>query len=104
MSTTDLVKQLHDKTTRGGTLSIVEQAQLEAWYAQQDQEESVLLARTSSSSLALSTLQTQVDTAIAQMLAVTQHLQELEKYNETLRREITTLQQQLQRSAPVQSA
>lgn len=45
MSTEELAKQLHDKATRGNMLSAAEQAQLEAWYAQQDQEEKAILER-----------------------------------------------------------
>lgn len=37
MSTEELMKQLHDKATRGVVLSPAEQTQLAAWYARQDQ-------------------------------------------------------------------
>jgi len=40
MPSEDVVKQLHDKATRGASLTGEEQAQLEAWYAEQDQAES----------------------------------------------------------------
>jgi hypothetical protein len=103
MSTDKLVKQLHDKATRGITLSAAEQAQLEAWYAQQDQEEDAVLAQTTRPQ-ALVALQTQVDAAVAQLLAATQHIQELVVHNETLRRDIAILQQQLTQSSSAQSA
>jgi putative SOS response-associated peptidase YedK len=103
MSTAELVKQLHDKATRGIALSAIEQAQLDAWYAQQDQEESALLAQASPPQ-ALVVLQTQVDTAVAQLLTVTQRLQELVTRNEALRRDNAALQQQLLHSSPIQSA
>jgi peptidoglycan hydrolase CwlO-like protein len=103
MSTDELVKQLHDKATRGIALSTIEQAQLNAWYAQQDQEEDALLTQTSPPPT-LVTLQTQVDTAVAQLLAVTQRLQELVSHNDTLRHDIAALQQQLTRPSPAQSA
>jgi hypothetical protein len=103
MSTSDVVKQLHDKATRGIMLSTSEQAQLDAWYTQQDHEEGVLLTQTSPPQ-ELVVLQAQVDSAIAQMLAVTQRAQELEKHNEALRRDIAALQQQLRRSSSVRSA
>ncbi len=103
MSTDEQVKQLHDNATRGIALSTTEQSQLDAWYAQQDQEEGILLTRASPPQR-LAALQTQVDTAVAQLLAVTQRLQELTFHNDTLRRDIATLQQQLTRSSPVQSA
>lgn len=102
MSSIELVKQLHDKATRGITLSTIEQARLDAWYAQQDQEEDALLTQTSPPHT-LVALQTQVDTAVAQLHAVTQRLQELVIHNDTLRRDIAVLQQQLTHPSPAQS-
>lgn len=103
MSTTELVKQLHDQATRGTTLSPSEQTQLDAWYAQQDHEEDALLTQVSPPQT-LVALQIQVDTAVAQLLTVTQRLQELANHNDTLRRDITALQQQLTRPSPAHSA
>ena len=94
MSLDELAKQLHDKATRGLALSAEEQAQLEAWYAEQDQQEHAVLGPTGSSQR-LATLHTQVETALAQLLTVTQRIQELTVHNETLRREIAVLQRQL---------
>jgi len=94
MSLDELAKQLHDKATRGLTLSAEEQTQLEAWYAEQDQQERAVLGPTGSSQR-LATLHTQVETALAQLLNVTQRIQELTVHNETLRREIAVLQRQL---------
>ena len=103
MSTAELVRQLHDKATRGIALSTIEQVQLDAWYAQQDQEEGAFLTQTSPPRT-LVALQTQVDTAVAQLLAVTQRLQELVSHNDTLRHDIAVLQEQLTRPSPTQSA
>jgi len=94
MSLDELAKQLHDKVTRGLTLSAEEQAQLEAWYTEQDQQECAVLGPMGSSQR-LATLHTQVETALAQLLTVTQRIQELTVHNETLRREIAVLQCQL---------
>lgn len=94
MSLDELIKQLHDKATRGLTLSAEEQAQLEAWYAEQDQQERAVLGPTGLSQR-LATLHTQVETALAQLLNVTQRIQELTVHNETLRHEIAVLQRQL---------
>ncbi len=44
------VTLLHDKATRGESLSAGEQAQLDAWYAEQDQAEAHLLTATASPS------------------------------------------------------
>ena len=103
MSTEELTKQLHDKATRGSVLSAAEQAQLEAWYAQQDQEERAILERATPPQT-LAALRTQVETAVAQLLTVTQRIQELVAQNEALRREIATLQHQLVQTPTVQPA
>lgn len=89
-----LVKQLHDKATRGIVLSASEQAQLDAWYAEQDKLESAQLDLTNSPQR-LAALHTQVETALTQLLAVTQRIQELTTQNEAVRREIVALQRQL---------
>jgi hypothetical protein len=94
MSLDELAKQLHDKATRGLALSAEEQTQLDAWYTEQDQQERAVLGPTGSSQR-LATLHTQVETALAQLLTVTQRIQELTIHNETLRREIAVLQRQL---------
>lgn len=103
MSTKELMKQLHDKATRGSVLSAAEQAQLEAWYAQQDQEERTILERATPPQT-LAALQTQVETAVAQLLTVTQRIQEFVAQNEALRCEIATLQHQLVQTPTVQPA
>jgi len=94
MSLDELAKQLHDKATRGLALTAEEQAQLEAWYTEQDQQERAVLGPIGSSQR-LATLHIQVETALAQLLNVTQRIQELTVHNETLRREIAVLQRQL---------
>jgi hypothetical protein len=94
MSLDEHAKQLHDKVTRGFTLSAEEQAQLDTWYAEQDQNEHLALSAASSSQR-LATLQTQVEAALAQLLTATQRIQELTVHNEALRREIAVLQRRL---------
>ncbi|SRR5712692_6689284 len=98
MSLDELAKQLHDKATRSLALSAEEQAQLEAWYTEQDQRERVVFGPMASSQR-LATLHTQVETALAQLLTVTQRIQELTVHNETLRRDIAVLQRQLPRTS-----
>lgn len=85
--------QLHDRMTRGEMLTAEEQAALTAWYAQQDDAESTLLAAAPVASLA--TLQAQVDTALARMQSVTQRIQTLAEENEALRRENAALVRRL---------
>ena len=86
MSTDDFITHLHDKATRGIALSAAEQAQLEAWYARQDQEESILLGPTQAPQH-LAMLQAQVETVLAQLHTVTRRIQELTAHNEAMRRE-----------------
>ena len=94
MPTDNVGKQLHDKATRGLSLSAPEQNQLDAWYAEQDTAENALLAPTLLSPQ-LATIRTQVETTLAQLLTVTQHIQELTAQNDAVRREIALLQHQL---------
>ncbi len=103
MSTAKLVEQLHDKATRGIALSALEQAQLDAWYAQQDQGEGALLTLASPPGR-LVALQTQVDTAVAELLTTTRRVQALAADNVALRRDIAALQEELTRPSPAQSA
>jgi hypothetical protein len=97
-----LEKQLHEKATRGVTLSAAEQAQLGSWYARQDQEEDRLLAQAPSPQ-ALVALQAQIDTAVVELLTTTQRIQALAADNAALRRDIAALQQQLTHPSPIQS-
>lgn len=90
----NLAKQLHDRATRGGTLSAEEQRQLENWYASQDAAESEALGLAAGEKT-LATLQAQVDAALAQLMTVAKRTQEIASENETLRREITALRHQL---------
>jgi len=71
----DLARQLHDRATRGESLSAKEQAHLENWYAVQDSAESQKLGLTVTERK-LATLQAQVDAALAQLTAVTKRIQE----------------------------
>ena len=87
-------KVLHDKATRGEVLSDAEQAQLEQWYARQDLEESTML-KLAAPTETLTKLQEQVDSALAELLTVTQSIQELAAENEALRSELVVLRRQL---------
>ena len=94
MISDDLAKQLHDKSTRGESLSEEEQSQLEEWYVFQDNIESKMLGLTSQEST-LATLQSQVEAALAQLTTITTRIQEIASENETLRQEIIVLRRQL---------
>ena len=66
LSRDDLARSLHDRATRGAVLSAEEQAQLDAWYAQLDQEEAALLSGNRPAP-GLASLQAQVDAAVARI-------------------------------------
>ena len=95
----DRMHELHDKATRGGILSTAEQAELDAWYAAQDAAESQLLAEAAPSQ-SLVELQADVQTAVAQLQAVTLRIQVLSDQNEALRQEVNALQRQLAQQTP----
>ena len=92
------MQQLHDKATRGIELSASEQAQLEAWYAAQDQTESETLASPQSMHT-IGALQAQVDAALGQLASISSQIQTLATQNAALRKENKALHQQLAQTA-----
>lgn len=98
-----LAKQLHDRATRGESLSVEEEMRLENWYAREDNAESRALGLTATTET-LTTLQSQVDAAQAQLMTVVKRIQEVASENESLRREIATLRRQLAHLLTPQSA
>lgn len=103
MISDDLAKQLHDRATRGELLSAEEQAQLENWYALQDDAENEALGLMGPEKK-LETLQAQVDATLAQLMTVAKRIQEIASENESLRREITALRRQLAHLLTLQPA
>ena len=103
MSKDEFAQQLHDKATRGESLSAEEEALLQQWYARQDQEEGAMLTRTAPPE-SVAALQTQVDAALAQLLTVSQRIQALTAENEAVRRDIAALQRLLSQRSTVQPA
>jgi hypothetical protein len=94
-------QQLHDRATRGETLSAEEQAQLKEWYARLDREEAAILQSAAlPSSLAL--LHTQIETALGQLATLTQRIQALTGENAAVRQEIVSLQVRLARTSTPQ--
>ena len=87
-------RQLHDKAMRGGTLTDAERARLEAWYEQQDAAEAARVALPTASASNVQILRNELETASAQLLAVTQNIQTLKKKNNALRWEIAALSAQ----------
>jgi hypothetical protein len=101
MEAHDLVQNLHERLSRGAVLSADERAQLEQWYARQDQEEDAALTRAQASP-ALDRLRGQVADATAQLQVVAQRIQTLSSENEAVRREIAAVQRQLAQRAAMQ--
>ena len=97
-------RHLHDRATRGDTLTKAERTSLAAWYERQDaEEESWLAASAPQAEIALRLLRNEVEAASAQMLTVTQDIQTLIAENEALRQEIAALTQRLAQSAVPQT-
>lgn len=86
---------LHDKATRGGTLTEAEKETLEAWYARQDAEEAAQLAVHPVPSPTLTVLRAEVSAAASQLNEVTQRIQAQSDENEKLRQENAALSQRL---------
>jgi hypothetical protein len=98
----DAAKQaLHDKSTRGFPLSPEERAALDAWYAQQDEEERSLL-ESSGKSNSIGALRARVDAASAELLSVTQRVGALTAENAKLREEIVAIQERVTRPPKAQ--
>lgn len=87
--------RLHDKATRGVTLSVEEQERLDAWYAAQDTAEQALLNQPAAATT--DELRAQIAMAMGQLQAVTQRIHDLAARNAALREETTALQHQLAR-------
>jgi hypothetical protein len=94
MTSDERGKQLHDRATRGLPLSTEEQAALTAWYARHDEEEGRALSAAAVSS-SLTVMREQVNATLAQIAAVAQRIQTVNKENEAVRNEIALLEQRL---------
>jgi hypothetical protein len=87
-------QQLHDRATRGESLSAEERIRLDAWYASQDQSEADAMGR-ASEPFSMAALRAKVDAAVAQLSTVAQQIQRLTTENEAVRSEIADLQTKL---------
>lgn len=96
-------EELHDRATRGETLTPEEQAQLQAWYDEQDQAEFQQLGLAASTSDD-SALHNQINAALEQLAAATTQIQTLAAENEVLRRENLALRRQLSERPLLQHA
>lgn len=86
---------LHDRATRGLTLTDAERRLLEGWYATEDIKERAELDYTVLTTERQSKLEPQVRSAIARLPEISQRIEKLIEENEILRSEIAQLQKQL---------
>ena len=103
MISNDLGKVLHDKATRGMTLSAEERVQLQTWYDEQDAEEAAMYAAVPEVT-GVARLQAQIDVTLTQLMSMTRRIQEVMLENKALRQEIEGLRRQLIASIPLQKA
>ena len=89
-----VAKSLHDKATRGLSLSAEEQSQLGNWYSFQDSIENNKFDLPTNDKT-LVALQDQIDKAVTQLMTVTKRIQKVTSENQTLKREIAFLRSKL---------
>ncbi len=102
MAPEDFGKQLHDRATRGVSLTAEEQKKLDAWYADQDQAEMEEL-NLSSAFEPEASLQSEVDSTLRRIAAVTRSIQEIFAENKALREEITVYRRKLDQQSMAQA-
>ena len=94
---------LHDKATRYETLTAEEETELATWYARLDQEEGELLTL-SSKPPTLNVLRNEVDNALTRLEVAARQVKAQAEENDTLRRDIAVLTQQLAQTKTLQAA
>ncbi len=98
-----LGQQLHDRATRGQTLTVEEQAQLQAWYDFHDQAEAELLRANWKPRFDSAAIERGILEQLDQIAVVTEKIRVLEIENAQLRQELSELRRNLaqRRSAQV---
>jgi hypothetical protein len=94
----DRGKALHDRATRGLSLTPDEQRVLDEWYADRDAQEEASIGRVGTRP-DLDAVREQVDEAMSRVLIAGQRLQELITETDRLRSEIANLEQRLATAA-----
>lgn len=95
MTSDEMGRQLHNRSTLGEPLTDKEKEQLDTWYAKLDTIESKLLADNADSQITSAKLPTQIEACLNQLTFVTQRIQQISSENDDLRQEISVLRQQL---------
>jgi len=101
--TSDTIADLHDRLTRGESLSEEEYQAVQAWYAEQDQLERSLINRQQSSDV-IAQLQQEISQTAHQLEIITQQMTTTISANTALRQEISRLQARLAQLAPGRAA
>lgn len=70
------MQELHDRKTRGLVLTPAEQAQLDAWYAQEDKAENRQI-NAAQTPQRIEVLESQIKTTLGQVAVMTQRIQDL---------------------------
>ena len=97
-------QRLHDRVTRGETITHAERVRLEAWYERQDVQENVLLnSPASPPPISLESLRGEVESTLMQVSSVTRAIQALAEENETVRRDIAGLHRRLAQTTSPQA-
>jgi hypothetical protein len=94
MNPDEFGQKLHDRATRGQTLTAQEQESLRRWYAHHDQEEMAQLNAAPAPGRLID-LQNGVQQATVQVVVQAQHIEALTAENAKLRQEIASLQRLL---------
>lgn len=82
-----LGKELHQRRFKGEPLTEQEMAQLEAWYAQEDEAEAKLLEVTIPEESVIENLRQEVNDALNQLAGLTQNIQAIALENDKIRKE-----------------
>lgn len=94
METDNLMRSLHDRSTRGKALSETEKAQLEIWYEIQDRlEGEILNIKTAQDSLAQR--KHQIQSVLAEIVEFTSKIQKISAENEKIGCENEVLREKL---------
>src|SRR5438067_5550001 len=91
--------ELHDRVTRGATLTAEETAALDVWYAQQDAKESAALSAPSRPE-ELASLRQRIDEAIVALRSATADIERQAAENDRLRAENAALRERLPLTVP----